>query len=83
MDKDLLVKIENHKLEMFDKDEKGKVTGVKFSKEEKDKAEDTIDMCIQNLANKLEYFGICLTAELQTRIQFISLYIVFSFSVFI
>ena len=62
MDKDLLVKIENHKLEMFNKDEKGKVTGVKFSKEEKDKAEDTIDMCIQNLANKLEYFGICLNS---------------------
>ncbi len=97
LDKDLLVKIEKKKLEMFDKDEvlsivsleeisqayarlyggylsahyteknlkrdaDGKVTGVRFSKEEKDEAEQTIDLCIQNLSNKLEYFGICLNS---------------------
>ncbi|MCH5256338.1 MAG: hypothetical protein J1D87_03555 [Lachnospiraceae bacterium] len=91
---ELLPKIENKKLEMFDKEEvlsivteqerkatfsklyagylfdhfnennvekseNDKITKMKFSIFEKVKAEETIDTCIQDLANKLEYFSIC------------------------
>ena len=55
----------NYTPEQIVKDEKsGKIESIRFSDNDKKLAEKEIDMCMMNLANKLEYFGICFNSEI-------------------